>query len=70
MRVSTIVILVVGIIPLAWGAFSWIWLPIMRPPSWDIGIPWAVLEFEIGIGIVGLGLLKYVLLDWLLGVKF
>jgi hypothetical protein len=64
------VILVIGMSILAWGAFQWIWLPIMQPPSWDIGVPWAVLEFEVGVGIVGIGILKFVLLDRLWGSKF
>jgi hypothetical protein len=70
MRVSTGVILGIGMSILAWGAFQWIWLPIMQPPSWDIGVPWAVLEFEVGVGIVGIGILKFVLLDRLWGSKF
>lgn len=43
MRVSTAIIIGIGIIPLGWGAFSWMYLVIMKPPSWDIGIPWTAL---------------------------
>ena len=65
MRVSTAIIIGIGIIPLGWGAFSWLYLVIMKPPSWDIGIPWTALGIAVGAGIVGVGILKLVLLDWL-----
>lgn len=70
MRVTTAIILAVGIIPLGWGVLSWIYAVVAKPPSWDIGIPLSALGIEIGAGIVGLGILKFVLLDWLCGTKF
>ena len=70
MRVSTAVIIGIGIIPIGLGIYTWMYAVIMKPPSWDIGIPWAVLSIEIGAGIVGVGILKFVLLDWLWGAKF
>ncbi len=70
MCASTAIIIGIGIIPLGWGAFSWMYLVIMKPPSWDIGIPWTALGIAVGAGIVGVGILKLVLLDWLWGAKF
>ena len=43
---------------------------VYSPPSWDISIPWAVLIGEVGLCITAVGLLKWLLLDWLLGIRF
>ena len=70
MRISTMILLGIGFIPIAWGGFSWAWLLLNRPVSYDIAIPWAILILEIGLCIVAACLLKWLLLDWLLGARF
>jgi hypothetical protein len=69
MRISTLIILALGCVTVAWGAFWWVWDLITRPASWDIEIPLTVVCVGIGLCIVGVSVLKWLLFDWRLWVN-
>jgi hypothetical protein len=70
MRESTIAIIAIGLIPIAFEVIVMTWEWLTSAPSRDIGFPWAVMIIGAGLCVVGVGLLKWPLLDWLLGVRF
>ena len=70
MRVSTIIILAIGIFLIAWAVIGLAYSFIAQPPSWDIGIPWGFMILEAGMCFTGAGLLKWILLDRWLGLPF
>jgi Na+/H+ antiporter NhaD/arsenite permease-like protein len=70
MRESTVIIIAIGLIPIAVEVILLLWGWLSSAPSYDGGVPWAVMIMGIGLCIVVVGLLKWLLLDWLLGVNF
>jgi len=70
MRTSTLVILFIGALPLVWGIAGILWSQLMHPPSWDIEFTYAAVNTCIGLFFVGVGLLKWYLLDILLRFPF
>jgi hypothetical protein len=70
MRLSTLIILFLGAVPLLWSIPIAIYDQIAHPPSWDIEFTYAVMGIAIGLFFVGVGLLKWYLLDFLLDFPF
>ncbi len=68
MQKSTRVIIILGVIPVALELL--LLPPTLLSPSWDIEFPWFVIIVGFGLAIVAVGLIKWLLLDWLLGLKF
>jgi hypothetical protein len=66
MRLSTKIIIIIGLVPI----FFELALLLLPDPSRDVGIPWAIMVIEAGLAIVGVGLMKWLILDWLLGFEF
>jgi hypothetical protein len=68
MGISTRIIIVFGCFPIV---FELLLLPFaLLDPGSDVGWPWFVMIVGFGLVIVAVGLLKWLLLDWLLGVRF
>jgi hypothetical protein len=70
MRISTIIILAIGGFFIVWSVFGGLWDLLFHPPSWDIDFTYAVMGLGLGLCIAAVGLLKWFLLDWLLGFPF
>ncbi len=70
MRESTIAIIAIGLIPIVLEIMLLLWGWFASTPSYDVGFPWAIMVVGAGLCIVAVGILKWVLLDWLLGVRF
>jgi hypothetical protein len=70
MRITTIVILVIGSFVTAWSTFWGAGDLIFRPPSWGIDLTYADIGIGVGLCFVAVALLKWLLLDRLLGFPF